>query len=393
MCRSLLAFLIAVVSGLLAACDVPGRGIGTDVPDSLKGSVSLQRVTEEETIAEARRLGMSERGIAGIREQWASRSPQLILKVDSQVQGGFREPIDVPFRMDGGSVVVDGQIGSPLTDSRYVGPIVIDSGAEFSVYLSAPLARRVAPWLPPGLESARAGTTAFGASSSWVAQGVVGSLTLAGCVVSPVAATVDSERSEPLPLVGTGFLETTGGIIFDWHRCSMILVPRGWPAQAVRADQRWASVPFRHDPIRAKRPDGTTDVYVSNRRWVQIRLDGAPLVAAIDTGLTSGIFVLSPKVNSARGPVRREVASAFGVSATISVARLDVSLHIGDLAFSAVEAAWPTEERQSKAERAGVDVVIGLDVLTKYPVWLDYEGNALRFWTDDAPPLYGREQR
>ena len=58
----------------------------------------------------------------------------------------------------------------------------------------------------------------------------------------------------------------------------------------------------------------------------------------------------------------------------------------GPIDLSGVEVFIADTSSLGFVQRAGFDVMLGLDALTQYPMWLDFEAGEVRFWTGQGEP-------
>lgn len=262
--------------------------------------------------------------------------------------------------------------------------LVIDTGARFGVHLS-PSTARAAGIVAGG---ARRGVTVTGARD--VRSGVAPRLDLGPFSLESLDASIPDSAAQAVESIGMGALERLGGIAFDWRDGTVVLIPRGASTCRTRAglpldpaDPRWAAARWSADPIvvagpEAGGPEGMEAVYTGGHRWTSVAVGDRRFHGVLDTGSTGDLFAFVPV--PVRSPGRTVSISAFGPSRCAVAATLAAPAEIAGVHFEPVEADRLVGPGLSADDRLGRELIIGLGLLRRYPLWLDLERDAVRIW-------------
>jgi hypothetical protein len=181
-------------------------------------------------------------------------------------------------------------------------------------------------------------------------------------------------------MLGDECLTRIGGIAFDWAGKRFGAVARGGASAPAPG---WVAL-----PLFPSAHEGASDPELLTIRirlpFLRATLEGRSVLAMLDTGDMGevGIPGLAPE------PADKELSSWFGKSTPAYRSRRTMSLVIGDLPAFQVRPTWMGKD----ADPAPADVVVGLEVLGRQPVWFDFDAAAVRFWRADpaaAPPATG----
>lgn len=272
----------------------------------------------------------------------------------------------------------------------------LDTGSHAHLSVDSATARSLGVVVPAELATGTS-HTAFGPKR--VHTGVVAELRAPGATLTAVEVQVDCSGRSYTPLIGIRTLERFGHAIFDWDRSTLVLVPRGWTARTDAIVDRagWTTLPWNANPVSLRRDsiehegEGRRRVLVEMAsRWVRVSLDGTERVALLDTGFSGDLFAFEPM----NAESRREgtvVGQGFGRRDTFRTDELDNPVRlVGSglrLELDGLTLIGPTTDygNMTLVERAGFEVMLGLGVIERYPLWLDFERNEARFWTGVGP--------
>lgn len=239
--------------------------------------------------------------------------------------------------------------------------------------------------------------TAFGPKPARF--GVFAALDLGPAEIAPVGAQVECGGPGFGPLLGLDALAAFGGVVFDWPAGRLVLLPRGAGVDGVRALAGWRSAEWTEAPIESRRDSldergSGARVYTiaGGGRWARVRIGQTEHAAVLDTGFSADVFGFEPTGLGRDG--RAWAGSGFGRSASFRIAELDAPVEIGPIAFDGATILEPERSPADIAQRGGADLVIGLGLLERYPVWFDFERDAVRFWVSGGPvPAFPGVQR
>ncbi|MFT5423382.1 MAG: putative aspartyl protease [Phycisphaerales bacterium] len=272
----------------------------------------------------------------------------------------------------------------------------IDTGSHTQLSMDSRSANRLGVVVPAEITEGIS-HTAFGPKR--VHTGVIAELRAPGAMLFAVEVAIDCSGRSYSPRIGIRLLERFGHAIFDWDARTLTLLPRGWTSRTADATGRegWAALPWTADPVSLRRDsiehegDGRRRVLVEMAsRWVRVSLDGTDRVTLLDTGFSGDVFAFEPMgVESRRkGTV---VGQGFGRRDTFRTDELENPVRLvgagPHLELDGLTLIGPTTDygNMTLVERAGFEIMLGLGVLQRYPMWLDFERDEARFWTGVGP--------
>jgi len=272
----------------------------------------------------------------------------------------------------------------------------VDTGSHSQLSVDSGTARALGVVVPAEITEGTS-HTAFGPKR--VHTGVIAELRAPGAALLAVEVEIECSGRSYSPLIGIRALERFGHAVFDWDAQTLTLLPRGWTSRTAEAVGRegWTTLPWTADPVSLRRDsiehegDGRRRVLVEMAsRWVRVGLDGTDRVALLDTGFSGDLFAFEPLgVESRReGTI---VGQGFGRRDTFRTDELDNPVRlVGSglrLELDGLTLIGPTTDHgnMTLVERAGFEVMLGLGVLQRYPLWLDFERDEARFWTGVGP--------
>lgn len=316
------------------------------------------------------------------------------LHVNMQMTGAAPDGlVTLPFVWREGQVSLGNVYVADATRSavRRAATPVLDTGSAAAVALSRGGAARHRPWVSAEAGPAQA-LGAFGAAPR--RSGVLGGLDLAAVSISPVPVSI-GPGSPPLRL-GMGLLSVFEGIIIDWPRRRLYLVvrrsllagdvPRSRERVEALAQRReWAEAELRVGAA-AEAMEAARQVILSTADpllYVEVQVAGRPVTALVDTGSTGDILVRRG-IDWPLGPPRRaEAVDAAGTRRRVDERALRAPLILGRLRYDGVTVTTVWDDPAYAEEP--FDAIIGLGVLRRAPLWLDWEAGVMRIWTGRAP--------
>lgn len=276
------------------------------------------------------------------------------------------------------SIGLDG-VEHPMTvriDTGHAGQIAID-GTDARVGGAAVLAD-----VPEGVHY-----TAFGPKASRL--GVLGGLRLGDAVLEPVAPEIECGGPTFEPLLGIDLLDRFGHAIFDWEGRRLILLPAGADVAGYGRGSGWVSLPWR-EGARVRRTDSERKIIYDTRRATLVEIDGLQYRALLDTGFSAGLFILTPV--GGLEPEGRVKVRGHGRRGWLNTGRLSGQARLGPIDLTGVEVFTADPDENGFAERTGFDMILGLEVLARRAMWLDFDAGEVRFWTGEgAPTVPGRD--
>lgn len=364
-CWPAAAVLLALVAPLRGEPPQPTQLPTWPLPSSLHGQVTLEQADDGSSLRlhlNARMRGSAPRGVATVAME--VRRGQLILP---------------------GVVIFE-----PVApDAEHAVDARLDTSAQGAVLLSGGAAVMYRPWIssevPP---DATCGP--FGAIECRV--GALGGLRLGAISIEPVSVRVGPIADSVV--IGMEALTAFEGAIFDWDRRQMSLVvrrtlysaddpPSRGAITSLAARREWTTVPLRMG-VGTESYDELRHVMISTRpMWprILVQVGWHTYTALIDTGY-AGDVLLREGLEWPLEPVPDGMATseAPDTQGQRPLGRLRVPLTVGQRLYDHVdvEGGWvpPTE-----MESLGIDAVIGVGVLQRSPIWLDFEAGAVRLWT------------
>jgi len=272
----------------------------------------------------------------------------------------------------------------------------VDTGSHSQLSVDSGTARALGVVVPAELTEGTS-HTAFGPKR--VHTGVIAELRARGATLSAVEIEVECSGRSYTPLIGIRAIERFGHAVFDWDAATLTLLPRGWTSRTAAAVARegWTTLPWSADPVSLQRDsiehegDRRRHVLVEMAsRWVRVNLDGIDRVALLDTGFSGDLFAFEPlRVESRReGTI---VGQGFGRRDTFRTDELENPVRLLGtglrLELDRLTLIGPTTDHgnMTLVERAGFEIMLGLGVLGRYPLWLDFERDEARFWTGVGP--------
>lgn len=363
----------SIASALLVVLCLEGsvaaQAPGSDVPSALKGQVSIERTNDD----------------ADIR-----------LHVNARMRGSAPHGlITLPFTLDEGRIVLGGVVvlePSVPNTAHEVNPI-LDTCAQGSLVVSNERAALYRAWLSAEV-GLRPSCNLFEPYD--YLSGALGGVRFGGLSMEPApvrAATI----AEPIA-IGMEALTAFEGAIIDWDRRELHLVVRRTLYSAKSPPSRAAidALAAREDwTVAGLQIDATTEtldelrhVFVITRSmWprIAVTIDSHESVALIATGYAGDVLLRA----GAKGPLDAifgdEAAADDSVaSGRIDRPRLRTALKIGSRTFEnvEVETGWTPPDAMAAV---GVDAVLGIGVLSRSPIWLDFDAGVLRVWTGERP--------
>lgn len=275
--------------------------------------------------------------------------------------------------------------------TRRVASPVLDTGSTAAVALSRGGAARYRPWV-----SAEAGPSnalsAFGPMRR--RPGVLGGLDLAAVSIAPVP--VEIGRGESTVRFGMGLLSVFEGVIIDWPRGRLHFVIRrsllsgDVPRSRERVDElahrrEWSAVALRVGAA-AEAMESARQIILSTADpllYAEMRVAGRSHVALIDTGSTGDILVRQGIDWPLGAAMRGAATDAAGRRRRIEERDLRVPLLLGSLRYEGVTVTTGWDDSVPADEP--FDAIIGLGLLRRAPVWLDWESGVMRIWTGGSP--------
>ncbi len=262
---------------------------------------------------------------------------------------------------------------------------VVDTGAEFGIVLPERLAAElgVRPPSPPSPPSSPSPQTASGAAglAEVVPAGPM-DVEVAGLRIVGVPVVIAPVRRV---ILGAECWTRAGGIAFDWAAGRFGVVARGGSSPPIPPPAPlpgWTTLQLL--------PSAHMDSLDPELRTIRIRLpyvratlEGRGVLAMLDTGDTGEVRIPGPHPPSE--PADREVVLGLGGRATVFRSRRAAPLAIGDPPAFQVRPTWMSQS----ASPGPADVVVGIGVLGRRPVWFDFDAAAVRFWRGD-PATPGR---
>jgi len=312
------------------------------------------------------------------------------LQVNMQMRGSAPDGLfTVPFEVRDGKLILEEVYisdASAARTRRRASP-VLDTGNQDAVWLSRSGSAQHRPWL-----SAEVGPTrsigALGHHASY--DGALGGIHLPGMTLEPVPVSVSSGNSPAM--VGMGLLSLFEGIIIDWDRGQLHLVarrslysPSAAPSRArldaLQGRAEWSVAPLEVN-FQAESSESLRQVIISTSSVLPrttIRVGDTSCMALIDTGF-SGDVLVAEGVDWPLGEGRPGVmADISGRRARLTEHQLLTPLLIGACRFREVKVVGGWDRPPGFAPE--FDAVIGIGLLRRAPVWLDWHGGTLRLWT------------
>lgn len=321
-----------------------------------------------------------------------SAAPRL--QINMQMRGsapnGF---FTVPFEMRDENLIlreVHFRDASARRTRRRASP-VLDTGSQGAVLLSRSGATQYRPWLSAQV-GASSSIGALGHHESF--HGALGGIQLAGMTLEPVPVSVSSRNSRAY--VGMGLLSLFEGVIIDWSRGRLHLVarrslysPSDAPSRAwldsLKDRAEWSVAPLEIN-LDAVSSESLRQVIISTSGALPkttLRVGDDSYTALIDTGFTGDVLLCAEAPWPLGAGTTQVMADISGRRATLSEHPLLAPLVIGECRFREVRVASGWNPPPGVA--AEFEAVIGIGLLRRAPVWLDWQGGALRIWTGRGP--------
>lgn len=328
-------------------------------------------------------------------EQTDDGSP-LRLHLNARMRGSVPHGVaTVPMQLRGGQLVLPGIIifEPRAPNEEHAVDALLDTSAQGAVLLSNSAAAAYDPWIALGVP-AESVCNIRGAFESRV--GALGGLRLGPISIEPAPVRIGAPCESVV--IGMEALTAFEGAIFDWDRGQLHLVvrrtlfsaddpPSRGAIDALAARREWMTIPLRMD-TRTEAFDEFRHVMISTRSmWpsVSVQIDSMNFIALIDTGY-EGDVLLREGVDWPLEGQQAEAAPGSETNAAMSLElrRLQEPLVIGTLRYSDVnvETGWSPPPGM---ENLHIDAVIGMGLLRRAPMWMDFHERLVRFWTGSKP--------
>ncbi|MCC6908742.1 MAG: hypothetical protein IT430_12430 [Phycisphaerales bacterium] len=337
--------------------------LGSDIPSSLKGQVSIEHPQGEPSRlhVNARLRGSAPHGVASLPFEWR----------------------------DGRIVLTNVTVLEPTAPgAEHSLDLLLDTTAQGSLLLSEGNAAACRAWMSAEIGLQR---TCSVLGPAEFLSGALGGLRLGGVSMEPVP--IRAVTGETMPRLGIDAIAAFEGMIIDWPRRRLLLVVRRTlysadspPSRAaidtLAASAHWTSTPLRLGAT-ADSIESLRHVFIISRgMWprITIRVGDREYSALVSTGyagdvwlsqgvqwpLVGGEALTSPPESAEPTPLQRR--------------KLAAPLAIGDRSFHDVQVEMNWQPPVEMAD-VRVDAIIGVGLLSRAPVWLDFDAEVLRVWT------------
>ncbi len=353
--------LVVVLPWPLRASLAQSLELGSVIPSSLKGQVSIEHPPGE--------------------------PPRL--HVNARLRGSAPHGVvSLPFDLRDGRIVLTNMtlLEPTAPGAEHVLDLLLDTSAQGSLLLSERDAARCGAWVSAEVGLQRTCGIRGGAE---FLSGALGGLRLGGVSMEPIPVRTSSEPMAPR--LGIDALAAFEGVILDWPRRRLLLVvrrtlysadspPSRAAIDALAANAHWTSTPLLLGAT-ADSVESLRHVFIISRgMWprITIRVGDREYSALVSTGYAGDVW-LRQGVQWPLETPGAGVSTILDAATPLRTRRLGAALRIGDRAYHdvQVETNW-----QPPAEMTDVpvDAVIGLGLLSRAPVWLDFEAGVLRVW-------------
>jgi hypothetical protein len=290
--------------------------------------------------------------------------------------------------------------------------LIIDSGGEFGLSLSAWTAVSVGAWASDDSSLRSLGTQAFAGIGS--REGTAASFAIGGLRLAPVHVRIrDRAERRGVDALGILTLNQCGGALFDWEALTLTLTASGTSMPS----RTWVRVPFipmpkqrtiyspefteKADALRwltdqgdshpgrtlaelpehSDKPFKATAVAVIDTPLpiVRIRVGGMERDALVDTGYAGDLLWEGdvPAAIVQAGLPEKVQMWAFESAGLVERRKLAVAISIGDVRFDGAKIDMIPSGRDSS--RFGYNAIIGLGLLRRQPFAFDFDHRALLF--------------
>lgn len=189
---------------------------------------------------------------------------------------------------------------------------------------------------------------------------------------------IDVIEKGPNAILGQQWLRRNAGLIFDWPRKRMGLVPADVELPTGEGWVELALIEVSFEPPGDELPPTIRP----NRLLVHSSLAGQRAICHLDTGFP-GDLSTNGRIRSS-GCTRSIRVGTFGRSYRAVIGEAPEPLEIGSLAFSNLNLLiLPPRENALDLHSFSA----GLGVLTRHPMWVDYDRSVVRFWLGKAAPF------
>jgi len=313
----------------------------------------------------------------------------------------------------------------------------LDTGAAMTLGVPPDEARRVHAWIPDQVEPrtmrlyAREGPARLGAAPG---------LELGKDRIVPVSVLVSDLFQRPGALIGLPTIRRYRGVVFDWRAGLAHFIRAEDVMNQVGGWEGWTRIPMlpalELKDVKAETPDrpwlaemGEVERWLAEqglpaglietptwedtegRRvlpernsgawpvrlalppidpwlWVEARIAGRPFRAMIDTAApgADAFFVFGSDLVEWRAPPRPVSGSTRVFDQPLLEGSLAGGMKIGPLRIDDVNARFVDEDLGIlPLWRSEPVLVIGLDLLTRWPLWIDFDARTVSFWTSAEP--------
>lgn len=310
-----------------------------------------------------------------------------VLYVDTRVAVLGNRPDVLPLHWREGMVCVPARARADASPQDL--ELVVDTGAPFTVVLSPATAHELRPWTFSG--ELRYGKSLAGQTAR--SQAVLTQFDIGTSTFSPLRIQLAPGSQKQPDILGIGILERFTGVIFDWERQRLIVLPRSSRGTVSlpfdgAANPGWASARWSRDddvepPLQAGLQARIT-LPAGRHRWVTAEVAGHKYRAVLDTGAIAELFAFARVPVKPGGTISQ--IEAFGQTQSCITAPLAEPLVIAGLRFDNLVVDRFKDESDASPEPHDADLIIGLGVLQKHPIWLDFAADTVRFWTAGSLP-------
>jgi len=179
----------------------------------------------------------------------------------------------------------------------------------------------------------------------------------------------------PSAIVGQEWLRETAGLIFDWPKNRLGLIPFD---VELPVNEGWVELPLIKVSFEAPGAEVPNTLRV-NRLLIQTLLDGRKEICHLDTGFPGDLSTNGRVVPLGR--TRAIHVGSFGRRYRAAIGSAPGVLEVGSLRFS------PLSLLILPPRHNAIDLhsfTAGLGVLTRYPMWVDYNRAVVRFWVGEG---------
>ncbi len=266
----------------------------------------------------------------------------------------------------------------------------LDTGTTSAVSLSRSGAARFRPWLSSTAGRSR---SAGAFSDAAVHSGALGGLDLAGVTIAPVP--VQAGGGGAAMRVGMALLSAFEGAIFDWPRERLYLIvrrpllidgkePIATRIEALSRRPEWSVGPLRTGVEASAMPQSRQIVVRTSDALplTEIEIAGESMAALIDTGFSGDLFVRRGGPWPLGPGASRSAIDVGGAKRPVREHALLAPLKLAGMHYQAITVT--TSPTFPPGEQGAFEAVIGLGVLTRTPIWLDWNTGVMRIWSGTA---------